>query len=134
MTWFQLAQLAVSLVAILAVAALARWLNLGGDARIADDDHARRLADEAIPGFVAMDIARDRAGIGALLRGTGGQLLLVRRHGAFFAARLLDHNMHARLDRNFLTITTADRMFGTITLDLGGEAQRWAASLRHLGA
>jgi hypothetical protein len=60
--------------------------------------------------------------------------MLLRRHGAQFASRMLDTHAFARLDRNFLTVGTDDRRFGTVTLDLGDKAQLWASSLRRLGA
>lgn len=46
--------------------------------------------------------------------------------------RLLDSHAFARLDRNLLTIGTGEQTFGTITLDLGDQAQVWASSLRRL--
>ena len=128
-------QLAGSLVAILLVFLLTRWLGLGGDVRIRDEDTARRLADEAVCGFDPVDVALDRAGIGALLRdGHGARRgAFQRRHGAHFAARLVDDPAGVRLDRNFLTIATGDRWFGKVTLDLGPAAQVWASSFRRLG-
>ncbi|MGN6495796.1 MAG: hypothetical protein ACTHK5_00430 [Tsuneonella sp.] len=128
----QLLQFGGSLLAILALAWTASRLRLGGDTRIRDARHARELADEAICGFDAQDLAIDRAGYGALLRDTSGRVLLLRRHGAHFAARLLDSHTHSRLDRNFLTVATTDKRFGGVTLDLGDQAQHWAASLRRL--
>lgn len=127
-----LIQLGASLAAILAAFWLARHLRLGGDLRIRSEAEARALADNAICGFEAIDLAIDRAGIGALLRDAGGQVLLLRRHGAHFASRLLDSHAGIRLDRNFLTLATNDRHFGEVTLDLGPQAQVWAASLRRL--
>ena len=127
-------QAGVSLVAIVALWLVARQLGLGGDVRIRDEQTARRLAGEAIFGFEAEDIALDRAGIGALLRDAQGRVLLLRRHGARFAARLLDNHAGARLDRNFLTVTTSDPWFGTVTMDLGPKAQVWAGSFRRLGS
>jgi hypothetical protein len=124
-------QFAASLAAILALAGVAHWLKLGGDVRILDEDHARALADQFMCGFAPVDIIIDRARIGALLRDAQGRHLVIRRHGAMFAGRLLDGHSDARLDRNFLTIGTGERMFGTITLDLGEDAQSWAAGLRH---
>lgn len=129
----QLAQVAASLVAIVLVAWLCRKLGLGADVRIRDEDHARQLAAAADCGFDTADLALDRAGIGALLRDGRGRVMLLRRHGAHFAARLLDSHAHARLDRNFLTIGTGETTFGVVTLDLGDKAQIWASSLRHLG-
>ncbi|MEO0032474.1 MAG: hypothetical protein RIS94_2232 [Pseudomonadota bacterium] len=129
-----IAQGVLSLIAIVALVAIARGLGLGGDVRIPDEDTARALADDAVCGFGATDIALDRARIGALARNAQGRVLLIRRHGAHFVARELTSYEGIRLDRHFLTISTPDRRFGAITLDLGPEAQAWAASLRRLGA
>ncbi len=125
-------QLAGSLVAILLLALLAHKLGLGGDVRIRDEDQARRLAGEAMFGFEAVDVGLDRAGIGALLRDASGRVMLLRRHGAHFAARLLESHESIRLDRNFLIIRTGERSFGTVTLDLREEAQAWAGALRRV--
>lgn len=129
-----LLQAGVSLIAILALTWLAGRLGLGADVRIRDETHARALAAQAVCGFEASDLALDRAGIGALLRNSHGQVLLLKRHGAHFAARLLDNHANAQLDRNFLTVGSGERTFGRITLDLGDQAQVWASSLRRLGA
>jgi hypothetical protein len=128
-----LAQFVASLGAILALAWLAHRLDLGGDERLRDENAARRLAGEALDGFEPVAIALDRAGIGALARDASGRVMLLRRHGAKWAARLLDSHAHTRLDRTFLTVATGERTFGAVTLDLGDQAQVWAASLRHLG-
>lgn len=125
-------QLGASLVAILALAWLAGRMGLGGDERIRDADHARELAHHVAYGFEARDVAIDRAGMGALLRDERGRQMLIRRHGGHFAGRLLDANTEARLDRGLLTIGPGERSFGSFTLDLGDEAQRWAAGLREL--
>jgi hypothetical protein len=130
----QLIQAGASLLAILALAWLARRMDLGADVRIRDEDEARQLAAEALCGFEAEDLALDRAGIGALLRDRMGRVMLLKRHGAHFAARLLDSHSHARLDRNFLTIGSGESTFGKVTLDLGDKAQVWASSLRRLGS
>lgn len=124
----------LSLAAILAIWWIARAMKLGGDVRLRDEDHARELAEEAICGFDPVDVALDRARIGALVRGTDGRVLLLRRHGSHFAARLIADYQGIRLDRQFLTIATRERRFGAVTLDLGPQAQAWAASLRRLGA
>jgi hypothetical protein len=128
----QAAQFAASLAAILVLAWLSRRLGLGGDPRLRDPDEARRLATEALDGFEAEAVGLDRAGIGALLRDREGRVMLLRRHGARWAARLLDGHAGVRLDRNFLTVAPADTRFGKITLDLGEDAQVWAASLRRV--
>lgn len=130
--WADLIRLAISLLAILALAGLARWMGLGGDLRIRDEAQARRLAGEAVFGFEPVAIALDRAGIGALLRDANGRQMLLRRHGAAWVGRILDARTEARLDRDFLTIGTGEKTFGSITLHLGESAQVWAAGLREL--
>jgi len=126
-------QAAGSLLAILLVFALIRALRLGEDVRLADEAAARALAEEARCGFAPVDVALDRARIGALLRNRAGEVMLIRRHGARFAARLLTSHAGVRLDQGFLTLSTDDTHFGSVTLDLGTDAQVWAASLRRLG-
>jgi len=125
-------QLVGSLVAILLLSWLAARLGLGRDVRLRDETEARALAEAAACGFDPVEIALDRAGIGALLRDAGGRVMLLRRHGARFAGRLLTSHRDIRLDRHFLTLSTSEWSFGTITLDLGAEAQAWASSLRRL--
>lgn len=127
-----LLQFGASLVAILALAWLAHRLGLGGDARIRSEADARALAEEAVCGFEALEVAVDRNGLGALLRDAHGRVLLLRRHGAHFVSRLLDGHANARLDRTFLTLATSDRRFGEVTFDLGPKAGEWAANLRRL--
>lgn len=127
-------QLLGSLVAIVLLAALAKRLKLGGDPRLVDEVHARALAEEAICGFAAQTIAVDRAGIGALLRDADDRVLLIRQHGSHFAARQISSHAGVRLDGRFLTLATDDKRFGAVTLDLGDQAQVWAASLRRLGS
>ncbi len=127
-----LLKLGGSVVAILFLAWLARWLDLGGDVRIRSEEQARMIADQVLCGFDPVDIAIDKAGIGALMRDAGGRHLLVRRHGAHFAGRLLGQHSDTRLDQNFLTVGTGEKTFGKVTLNLGPQAQYWAAGLRHL--
>lgn len=130
----QLLQLGASIAAILFLFWLAHRLQLGGDVRIRDREHAIAIADEIHCGFDPVDVAVDKAGIAALLRDAQSRHLLIRRHGVQFAGRFLDRHSQSRLDHNFLTIGTSERTFGTITLNLGNDAQTWAAGLRHLKA
>ena len=124
----------VSLAMVLALYGFARMLGLGGDVRIEDADHAAHLAQAAVPGFAAAQITLDRARIGALVRDDAGRVLLIRRHGARFVGTELTSHAGIRLDRHNLTLETGDRRFGTLTIDLGADAQIWAASLRRLSA
>jgi hypothetical protein len=130
--WFELAKLGGSIITILLLAWTAKRMGLGGDVRIRNEEHARLLAEEAICGFEPADIILDRAGIGALMKDAQGRHLLIRRHGSQFAGRLLDGHSDSRLDHHFLTIGTDEKSFGKVTLNLGPEAQQWAAGLRHM--
>ena len=125
-------QLAASVVLILGVTWISRKLALGSDVRLRDEAEARALAEAAVCGFHPRELALDRAGIAALARDDTGRVMLLRRHGALFAARMLDGHAFTRLDRNFLTVGTGERYYAPVTLDLGDQAQVWAASLRRL--
>lgn len=131
---FEAAKFGASLAAILMVAWLVAKLHLGTDVRLRSEADAKDLARDALCGFDPIDITLDRAGIGALMRDSAGRVMLLRRHGAQFVTRMLDSHANVRLDRNFLTIGTEDKQFGSVTLDLGENAQLWASSLRRLGA
>ena len=128
----ELLKLAGSIVAIIFLAWLARQLRLGGDVRIRDEAQARNIADDILCGFDPVAIAIDKAGIGALMRDANGRHMLIRRHGSRWAGRLLDSHNETRLDQNFLTVGTGEKIFGKVTLNLGDQAQYWAAGLRHL--
>ena len=128
----ELLKLAGSIAAIFFIAWLARFLRLGGDVRIRSEEQARGIANETCCGFDPVEIAIDKAGIGALLRDAEGRHLLVRRHGVQWAGRLLDRHNDSRLDQNFLTVGTGEKTFGSVTLNLGSQASHWAAGLRNL--
>ena len=128
----ELLKLAGSIAAILFIAWFARFLRLGGDVRIRSEEQAREIANETCCGFDPVEIAIDKAGIAALLRDADGRHLLVRRHGVQWAGRLLDRHNDSRLDQNFLTVGTGEKIFGSVTLNLGSQASHWAAGLRHL--
>lgn len=132
MSLADLIQLGASLVAVLFVAWLVGKIGLGADPRIADDAHAIRLAEEAEAGFHGTEVARDRAGFAAIVQNAEGRMMLVRAHGNHFAARPVDRQVIARLDKDFLTLTPPERTFGSATLNLGKEAGVWAARMRNL--
>ena len=128
----ELLKLGGSIAAILFIAWFARFLRLGGDVRIRSEEQAREIANETSCGFDPVEIAIDKAGIAALLRDAEGRHLLVRRHGVQWAGRLLDRHNDSRLDKNFLTVGTGEKTFGSVTLNLGSQASHWAAGLRNL--
>ena len=47
-------------------------------------------------------------------------------------ARLIASHIGSRLDRNLLTVSTGEAFFGSVTLNLGPDAQLWAVRLRGL--
>ena len=128
----ELLKLAGSIAAILFIAWLARFWKLGGDVRIRSEEQAREIAQETLCGFDPVEIVIDKAGMAALLRDADGRHLLVRRHGVQWAGRLLDRHNDSRLDKNFLTVGTGEKTFGSVTLNLGSQASHWAAGLRNL--
>lgn len=132
MTEAALIQLGGSLVAVLFIAWLVGKIGLGGDPRIADADHAIRLAEEAEAGFGGIEVARDRAGFAAIVRNAEGRMMLVRAHGNHFAARPVDASVIGRLDKDFLTLTMPERTFGAVTLQLGKDAGMWASRMREI--
>ena len=132
MTQAALIQLGGSLIAVFFVAWLVGKIGLGGDPRIADAEHAIRLAEEAEAGFRGVEVARDRAGFAAIVRNAEGRMMLVRAHGNFFAARPVDASVIGRLDKDFLILTMPERTFGTVTLQLGKDAGMWASRMREI--
>jgi hypothetical protein len=132
MTLAELIQLGLSLVAVFFVAWLVGKIGLGADPRIADADHAIRLAEEAEAGFRGTEVARDRAGFAAIVKNSEGRMMIVRAHGNHFAARPVDASVEGRLDKDFLTLTTPEKTFGAVTLLLGKDAGMWASRMRDL--
>ncbi|MBB5684574.1 hypothetical protein [Sphingobium boeckii] len=130
MNWILLAG---SLAGILGLALAAHWLGLGSDPRIRDEDHARRLAQEAHCGFEPVDIAVDRGGYAALLKDAGERHMLIRAHGNHFVSRMIEPPFFGRLNRRMLTIRLPERTFGEVTMDLGDRAAIWASGLRRAG-
>jgi hypothetical protein len=129
---FEVIKLAVSLVAVFAVVWLVGAMKLGGEARIRDAAHAITLAEEAEPGFGGVDVGLDRAGYAALVRNAAGRQMLVRAHGTQFVARAVDERFTGRLDKDFLTLISPERAFGSVTLQLGRDAGLWASRMREL--
>lgn len=121
-----------SLVAILALAGIARWLKLGPEPRLEDEADARAAADEAVSGFNPVAIALDSEGRGALLRDTAGRILLLRPHGTHFAGRLLTAQSSAHMEGGALVIDTAEKRYGSARLDLGDNASAWVQALEEI--
>jgi hypothetical protein len=116
-----------SLLAVATLIAIAWRLKLGTDGpRIAGTAEACELADDAVCGFVAKEVALDAGGRGALISDCEGRILLLAPHGVHFAARLLNVDSRADCLGGSLSITTGERNFPPILLELGDVAEAWA--------
>jgi hypothetical protein len=131
-TWAIILQLVLSLAAVFALGWLTRWMGLGGDMRIQDEGHARKIAFESLYGFDACDVALDKAGYSALVKDRAGRHALINAKGAHFVTRMVQPPIEGRLDRALLTIDLQEPDFAPVTLNLGDKAQYWASGLRHI--
>lgn len=111
MNWTQLWG---SLAAVLLLAWIARLLKLG-ESRIADAETARRMAEEALSGFVARAALVGTNGAAALVLGNDG-IALLKRHGARVAVRRLGRPLWRRPSPEGVTIETGEKMFGAVLL------------------
>src|SRR3546814_2902596 len=123
-------QAGASLVIVLFVAWLVGKMGRGADPRNENEAHAIRLAEEAEAGCRGVEGARDRAGFAAIVRNAEGRMMLVRAHGNHFAARPVDASVIGKLDKDFLILTTPERTFGAVTLQLGRDEGMWASRMR----
>ncbi|MDQ2877536.1 MAG: hypothetical protein M3R41_00470 [Pseudomonadota bacterium] len=111
MNWVQLGG---SIVAILALAGLARWLRLG-ESRIASTADARRFAEEALAGFAAHAAIVGTDGNAALVAGDNA-IAVLKRHGAQVAVRRLLAPLTIGVTTEGVTVRTGERLFGDVTL------------------
>lgn len=115
MSWIALAG---SAAAVLAVAAVAWMLGLGGGGRlIADEAGARKLAEEALAGFDARRVWLSAGGDAALVEGDG-DFALIRRHGAAYVTRRLVPPWPVRVERASVMVPTGDRWPRAVTIVL----------------
>lgn len=126
-----LLQFGGSLIAIFALFWFARRLGLGPAPKLASEAEARAAADAAVSGFHPIALSIDREGEGALLRDAAGRVLLLRRHGAHFAGRLLGPLAQAHIEGDSLIVDTAERRYGAVRLTLD-EAPAWERAIEAL--
>lgn len=121
MNW---AQLGGSLVAILALAGVARLLKLG-EARISDAAKAREIAEDMLAGFESRTAIVGTDGKAALVLGTfgrgapgapGGAIAVLKRHGAKVAARRLLPPLGLSTAVEGVFVETGERLFGRVLL------------------
>ena len=117
-----------SLVAILALAAIARAMKLGPERRLTSPEEAVEAAEQAVSGFGAVALALDADSRGALLRDAQGRVLLLRPHGTHFAGRVLTAAARARLESDVLVIDTAEKRYGAARLRVD-DADAWMQAI-----
>lgn len=110
----QIVQLVGSVLAILALAGVARLLKLG-ESRIGGEDDARRFAEEALVGFTAGRALVSGDGGAALVAGPGA-IAVLKRHGAKVAVRRLIPPLRVYEAVEGATVQTGERLFGPVTL------------------
>lgn len=113
----QIAILAGSLLAVLAVAGLVRWMGLG-QVKLADESEARSLAEDMLSGFETSAVFLSSDGTAAALVGQDGTIGLLKRHGANFAARKLSPPIDAEPEAGAISIDSGESSYGTVRLHL----------------
>ncbi len=128
MDWMTLAG---SLAAVFALAGIAWLLGMGRTAGIGDEDQAKAMARDAQSGFHPVSAIVGSDGEAALAIDAGGALVLVRRHGAQFAARYFPAPPPVQAGDDGLQIATGERIFGTITIKADARtAADWARRIQ----
>lgn len=125
-------QTAGSLVAILALAGLARGMKLGGAPRLDNEEAVRRAAGEVEDGFLPVAAACDAEGSAALARDAAGRIMVIKRHGNRFAGRVLGPRATAHIWRDLgetaLEVDPGEARFGKVVLAIA-DAEAWAAAI-----
>lgn len=109
--------LVASILGVLGLAAAARLLGLGGGTL---GDPAR-IAEEALPGFMAQEAVTSVDGRSALVIGQAGDAALLKTHGVHVAARRLERPFRLELVADGVRVSSGERMFGSVTLFLPPE-------------
>lgn len=101
-----------SLIAILALAGLARWFGFGGG-WIASEEQARAEAEASFAGFRAARATLSSDGAAALVEGTDGSFVVLKRHGVHPAGRRVTP-AQLRDTAEGVRVETGDARFGTV--------------------
>lgn len=130
-----LIQTAGSLVAILVLAGLARWMKLGSAPRIENAADASLAAHLVEDGFTPVDSACDAAGAGALVRDAQGRIMVIRRHGNHWAGRVLTPQARATCESHpgngTIVIDCGETRFGRTVLTIP-DPETWAAAINRV--
>ena len=102
-----------SLIAILVLAWLARALGFGAGGWIASEDQARAEAEASFAGFRAARATLSSDGASALVEGTDGSFVILKRHGVHPAGRRVTPDQ-LRQTAEGTRVETGDARFGTV--------------------
>lgn len=120
--------LGFSVLGVVLVVALTRWLGFARVPRLASTQAAAELAQAAIPGLIVAETVLAVDASAALVAATTGQVALVRGFGDRFVVRLLDRPLVSRAGP-VVRVRPRETMFPETALDLGPAAGAWAARL-----
>ena len=126
-----LVQFAGSLIAILALYALARAMRLGGERVLENDESVKSVATEVEDGFEARRVAIARGGLAALASDDEGRIMLIKRHGNQFAGRILSGDARVSEEVDAIIVTCGDPRFGPVRLSLDNPAT-WVDAINRL--
>lgn len=110
-----------SVLGVVGLAAAAYLLRLGGGEL--PEAEVGRMAEEALPGFVAGEAVLSRDGRAALVLGAAGDAALLKLHGVHVAARKIVRPVRVERIDEGLRIESGERMFGNVTLRLSPEGR-----------
>jgi len=126
-----LIQFGGSLIAILAIFAIARALGLGGKPKLTNEAAVHHAAGEVEDGFAPERIAIARRGDAALARDAGGRIMVIKRHGNQFAGRILTGKARVREVVDAIEVDPRETQFGTVRLSID-EPGYWADAINRL--
>ena len=117
-----------SIFGIVTLVLLARALGFAKAPVLADAAEARRVAAEALHGFVPAEAALARDRRGALVAGRDGRIALVRAFGDRWVVRVVN-GAQGRVEAGRLRLELPEWLFPAAELDLGDAAPAWAKRL-----
>jgi len=126
-----LMQFLVSLIAILALYALAKGLRLGGEPHLSNEESVRFAANEVDDGFVGERIAIARNRDAALARDEAGRIMVIKRHGNRFAGRILTSQARVHEEVDAIIVECGDSRFGKVKLSLD-QPSIWVDAINRL--
>lgn len=125
----QLLIFAGSLVAILALVALAHFLGFSSGGKLVSEEEAADFLRLAAGGFEPREVVLDKDGRGALAIDRQGNCAVLKAHGNHFVARVLTAN--ARFDVENECISIADTPLGRapVVLRFDNSVAGWVRDL-----